>query len=183
MRLRLRLVLLASSVVFLCVLVESRSLKIAFIVTVVSLLVAWWFISKSTRRVRYKFQTHQRDLGHVRRHVVFPKGAKEVLYKRQWGKCIYCGMSLPSYHHGHLDHIVPVADGGSDEVSNLQLTCMPCNGYKSSMSHAEFRRTYGLLPPGSGPPTHMIPTERLAKISIERNKAYRAQYAKERRGV
>lgn len=27
----------------------------------------------------------------------------------------------------HVDHIVPFADGGSDDMTNLQAACAPCN--------------------------------------------------------
>ena len=30
----------------------------------------------------------------------------------------------------HLDHIVPLAEGGINDVANLQLLCAPCNNSK-----------------------------------------------------
>lgn len=41
-------------------------------------------------------------------------------------KCVYCGVSV---HHSkcHVDHIVPLAKGGSNEISNLCLACEACN--------------------------------------------------------
>jgi hypothetical protein len=36
----------------------------------------------------------------------------------------------------HVDHIIPIACGGSDEEENLWLTCPICNGHKSNKTDA-----------------------------------------------
>lgn len=51
------------------------------------------------------------------------------LYKRQGGRCVYCSVDLQ--HRYEVDHIIPVARGGSNWPSNLQLLCRPCNRSKS----------------------------------------------------
>jgi len=35
-----------------------------------------------------------------------------------------------------IEHIIPLAAGGSSDVSNLWLACPLCNGYKSTQTHA-----------------------------------------------
>lgn len=35
-----------------------------------------------------------------------------------------------------IDHIIPQAEGGSDEEANLWLACPRCNGFKGSQTHA-----------------------------------------------
>lgn len=40
--------------------------------------------------------------------------------------CGYCGAEA-----NEADHIIPVAAGGKDELSNLIAACKPCNGRKS----------------------------------------------------
>jgi hypothetical protein len=35
-----------------------------------------------------------------------------------------------------IDHIIPVAEGGSDEETNLWLACPICNRHKSDKTHA-----------------------------------------------
>ncbi len=37
-----------------------------------------------------------------------------------------------------LDHIVPLAMNGADDVSNLQCTCEACNLFKSSVLQDDF---------------------------------------------
>lgn len=44
-------------------------------------------------------------------------------------KCAYCGCELkPKERKAHLDHVVAEADGGSNGLCNLILTCAICNG-------------------------------------------------------
>lgn len=46
-------------------------------------------------------------------------------------KCVYCGM--PGTHCVlEVDHVVPVARGGTNELSNLAASCADCNAGKSS---------------------------------------------------
>ena len=60
------------------------------------------------------------------------------------GLCPYCGEQLHVETVG-LDHRIPRARGGSDELDNLQLVCMPCNAAKGNMSHENFVRLMALL--------------------------------------
>jgi 5-methylcytosine-specific restriction endonuclease McrA len=49
------------------------------------------------------------------------------------GCCEYCRLitsaRLATFQ---IDHIIPVKHGGSDELDNLSLSCMKCNGFKGS---------------------------------------------------
>lgn len=43
--------------------------------------------------------------------------------------CAYCGIPLDRiFRNGHLDHVVPAAAGGSNEIHNSVLSCHRCNG-------------------------------------------------------
>ena len=54
----------------------------------------------------------------------------------KWGRhCAYCGKEGVPFQ---LEHIVPRARGGSDRVSNLTLTCEPCNTRKGTQTAEEF---------------------------------------------
>lgn len=43
----------------------------------------------------------------------------------------HCAICLESPTHLQIDHIVAVINGGTNNLSNLQLLCQPCNGRKS----------------------------------------------------
>lgn len=62
---------------------------------------------------------------------------KEVLFGRQQGVCKGCDGHF-AYKQFEVDHIVPRASGGGDELDNLQLLCRQCNGSKGAKSHEEF---------------------------------------------
>lgn len=63
----------------------------------------------------------------------------EALWARQRGRCGLTGVLIPAGVRPHLDHIVPVALGGSSSVDNLHFTHPTANHAKNSHSVAEFR--------------------------------------------
>jgi hypothetical protein len=48
------------------------------------------------------------------------------VFKRDSFKCQYCGAEAPTVLL-HVDHIKPVAEGGTNDLTNLITACMPCN--------------------------------------------------------
>lgn len=56
----------------------------------------------------------------------------EVL-RRDEHTCQYCGQMAPDVAL-HVDHVVPVSLGGSDDPSNLVAACPDCNAGKTSIS-------------------------------------------------
>lgn len=58
------------------------------------------------------------------------KKVRFEVFKRDGFKCMYCGAEAPKAVL-HVDHINPVAKGGSNEILNLVTSCMDCNAGKS----------------------------------------------------
>lgn len=53
----------------------------------------------------------------------------EALYLKQRGACAYCGAYLKE--DWQLDHVIPLARGGSNTIENVALACKECNNRKS----------------------------------------------------
>jgi 5-methylcytosine-specific restriction endonuclease McrA len=64
------------------------------------------------------------------------------LFARQRGRCAACRKPLKLYH---VDHIVALARGGSNDWTNLQLLCPPCNQQKHARDPIEFMQSRGFL--------------------------------------
>lgn len=60
------------------------------------------------------------------------KRTRFEVFKRDRFTCIYCGRKPPTVVL-HIDHIVPVAEGGVDDPLNLVTSCEDCNLGKSSV--------------------------------------------------
>lgn len=65
------------------------------------------------------------------------------IFEAQRGRCAYCRVKLTGKKH--VDHIVPLARGGSNGRGNLQYLCPPCNQSKSAKDPIAFARERGLL--------------------------------------
>ena len=69
--------------------------------------------------------------GHVsiRTRIPLPLNVRFVVLKRDNFRCVKCGRS-PSSNHAielEVDHIKPVAKGGTNNIENLQTLCKDCN--------------------------------------------------------
>jgi 5-methylcytosine-specific restriction endonuclease McrA len=49
------------------------------------------------------------------------------IFERCDGKCAYCGGVLLYDQPFHIDHIVPLSKGGTNDENNLTLACVLCN--------------------------------------------------------
>jgi len=59
-------------------------------------------------------------------------GVRFKVLERDSFTCQYCGRSAPGVVL-HVDHVVPVSKGGSNDMSNLVTACEDCNLGKSDM--------------------------------------------------
>ena len=78
--------------------------------------------------------------------ISWPKGLKQQLMRRQDNTCVYCGHRRIA-RSLDIDHIVPAVRGGSNDISNLQVICSPCNQRKGDQTDEEFRTRYASLVP------------------------------------
>jgi 5-methylcytosine-specific restriction endonuclease McrA len=88
-----------------------------------------------------------RKNGHKRRvrkaasseHYTLPE--IRALRKKTGGKCALC----PAKGRMTIDHIVPLARGGSNAIRNIQFLCKSCNSSKQDKDPIQFAQEIGLL--------------------------------------
>lgn len=65
------------------------------------------------------------------------------IWMQQKGRCAYCHRGLREDYT--IDHIVAVANGGTNDPSNLQLTCPDCNSDKGAKDPIFYAKEIGRL--------------------------------------
>ena len=70
------------------------------------------------------------------------------LYEQQGGRCEACRKKFSPKGKGtfHVDHMLPLVLGGSNDRSNLQLLCPTCNKRKGSIPYEEWCSKLGRFP-------------------------------------
>lgn len=63
--------------------------------------------------------------------------------KQQKDRCAYCTVSIRAAFH--IDHIIAIARGGSNDRKNIQLLCAKCNRSKHARDPINFARSIGRL--------------------------------------
>lgn len=68
----------------------------------------------------------------------------ERIVARYEGRCVCCGYRGPDGWRPTKDHIISVADGGSDAAKNLQPLCRNCNtANRSGTNWRRYRDRHG----------------------------------------
>jgi diadenosine tetraphosphate (Ap4A) HIT family hydrolase len=67
-----------------------------------------------------------------------PGSVRYEVLKRAKYRCELCGVH-EEHAALHVDHILPRANGGSDDLSNFQALCMTCNTNKRDRDDTDFR--------------------------------------------
>lgn len=95
-------------------------------------IIPWWVAAEKRRRFRQK-QAYAQKKG-VEIHELMPNRSKvsrtirkRVLHRDEY-RCQKCGSSK----NLTIDHILPRAEGGGNEMKNLQILCQQCNWAKGS---------------------------------------------------
>lgn len=79
---------------------------------------AWW--SKKVKRIRRQLYRRQ------------------IMQGAMYIHCHYCGTRLTPMT-ATVDHVTPLAKGGTNRLSNLVLACRRCNYAKGAMLPEQFR--------------------------------------------
>ena len=74
------------------------------------------------------------------KRVAIPKWVKSAVYHREKGRCTFCNTDLTNlvntFTKSNYDHIVPLDLYGTNDPSNIQLTCETCNKKKTNKKGA-----------------------------------------------
>ena len=85
----------------------------------------------------YKHDYNKRAFHSRRAAGIFPnKHEVGKMLCEQDARCAYCRVLLDGGFH--IDHKMPVSRGGTNNLSNLHITCARCNVIKQTMTHEEF---------------------------------------------
>ena len=91
-----------------------------------------------------RYQESNRNHKAKRRGAEGRHTAKDIreIFVLQKGRCAVCRCRLDGYH---VDHIVPLAAGGTNNRQNIQLACLPCNLAKGARDPINFMQSLGRL--------------------------------------
>lgn len=65
------------------------------------------------------------------KRISISKKTRFEVFKRDFFKCGYCGSEVGAGVVLEIDHIIPVAEGGTNVMENLITSCFDCNRGKS----------------------------------------------------
>ena len=73
--------------------------------------------------------------------ISIPPEVRKYVFNRDNYQCKSCGKTQQETELT-VDHIIPLAGGGSNDISNLQTLCYLCNQRKKHHFDARFRRHF-----------------------------------------
>lgn len=73
--------------------------------------------------------------------IKIPDTVKKYVLQRDNYQCQSCGKTEAEIKL-NIDHIIPLATGGSNDISNLQTLCSKCNQQKKHHFDSRFKRNF-----------------------------------------
>ncbi|PSB04740.1 HNH endonuclease [Merismopedia glauca] len=73
--------------------------------------------------------------------IKIPDEVRKYVFIRNNYQCQSCGKTHQETEL-NIDHIIPLAKGGSNDISNLQSLCRTCNQIKKHHFDPRFRRSF-----------------------------------------
>lgn len=70
--------------------------------------------------------------------IPMPPEVRKFVFERDRHTCQSCGAQTEL----NVDHIIPLAKGGSNDLSNLQTLCRSCNQRKRDRLDPRFKRHF-----------------------------------------
>jgi hypothetical protein len=71
-----------------------------------------------------------------------PRSVRACVWDMTRGRCWYCGTHCNPFESFVIDHVVPLARGGDDDISNLVPCCAYCNARKNCLLLDEWRECF-----------------------------------------
>ena len=75
------------------------------------------------------------------RRIPIPDSVRQFVLQRDDYQCKSCGKTQQQTQLT-IDHIIPLAKGGSNDISNLQTLCYQCNRSKKDRIDSRFKRYF-----------------------------------------
>ena len=74
--------------------------------------------------------------------IPIPTEVRKFVFERNNYQCQSCNKIDLTAKNLQVDHIIALAQGGTNDMSNLQTLCAKCNREKSAKLDPRFRRLY-----------------------------------------
>jgi len=103
-----------------------------------------WYQEHKNRRQQYERRRRVARDRRNRNRIAPGKHTPEDIrqqYKKQEGKCYWCDTAVGDTYH--IDHVIPLARGGSNNPDNLVISCPACNLSKGSKLPSEWSGSNG----------------------------------------
>lgn len=99
-----------------------------------------WCVKNPQKRRAIKQRRRAREIGANGSHTY---NDIENILIFQKNKCVICKVSIKKKYH--VDHVIPLSRGGSNDKDNIQLLCPSCNMSKGAKEQTTFIQERGYL--------------------------------------